>query len=113
CLWGKARGLLTEGLKTSVTVPKPEAWINVHAEGYSEEKKNTIREVFDADVVVPELEKVFAGRFEFYTINADENKEILKKYRLPSLVLFSGGDEIRVLEGIKAWNQYLEALSCL
>lgn len=79
----------------------------------SEEKKNTIREVFDADVVVPELEKVFAGRLEFYTINADENKEILKKYRLPSLVLFSGGDEIRVLEGIKAWNQYLEALSCL
>jgi len=78
----------------------------------SEAKKNTIREIFDTDVVVPELQKVFSEK-DFYSINADENIEILRKYRLPSLVLFSCGKEVRVLEGIKSWNEYMEALSCL
>lgn len=78
----------------------------------SETKKNTIREIFDTDVVVPELEKVYSN-LEFYCINADENMEILRKYRLPSLVLFSQGREVKVFEGIKAWNEYQEAISCL
>ncbi|MEN3029158.1 MAG: thioredoxin [Aquificaceae bacterium] len=77
----------------------------------SEERKNTIKEIFDTDIVVPELEKFFT--LDFYRINAEENPEILKRYRLPSLVLFSGGREVRVLEGIKTWNEYLGALSCL
>ncbi len=79
----------------------------------SDSKKNTIKEVFDTDVVIPELERVYAGSLEFYSINADENMEILKSYRLPSLVLFSEGKEVRVLEGIRAWSEYVEALSCL
>ncbi len=75
-------------------------------------KRDAIREIFDMDVVVPELERVYTN-LEFYSINADENREILKRYRLPSLILFSKGKEVRILEGIRAWNEYLEAISCL
>lgn len=80
---------------------------------YSESKKDTLRELFDTQVVVPELERAFDSKVEFYSINADEHPEILRRYKLPSLVLFKGGVEVSKLEGIKAWNEYVEALSCL
>lgn len=77
----------------------------------SELKKDKIKELFDTEIVVPELEKVFGGRLEFYSINADNHKDILRDFRLPSLVLFKEGSVFRVFEGIQAWSEYMEGFS--
>ncbi|MFN3598667.1 MAG: thioredoxin [Aquificaceae bacterium] len=76
----------------------------------SEKNKDKVREVFDTDVVLPELEKVFNGMVEFFVINIDDHQEILKNFPLPCLVLFKSGAAKQVLRGIKAWNEYLQAI---
>lgn len=79
----------------------------------SELKKEKIREIFDTDIVVPELEKSFGKSLNFYYINVDDYPDFLKDYLIPAVVIFKEGKEVAKLEGIKAWNEYVEALSCL
>lgn len=80
----------------------------------SELKRDKIKEIFDTDIVVPELEKAFGHKIEFFSICADENMKILEDFRLPSLVIFKNGECVEVMDGIKAWNEYVERfISCL
>jgi predicted Rossmann fold nucleotide-binding protein DprA/Smf involved in DNA uptake len=79
----------------------------------SEMKKEKIREIFDTDIVVPELEKSLGKSLNFYYINVDDYPYLLKEYLVPAVVIFKEGKEVVKLEGIKAWNEYVEALSCL
>ncbi|MFN4318932.1 MAG: thioredoxin [Aquificaceae bacterium] len=74
----------------------------------SEKKRESIKEIFDTDVVVPELEKGF--KLDFFSINADEDPDILKEFPLPALVLFKAGIPTKILRGICAWNQYIQTI---
>ena len=75
----------------------------------SDRARERISEVFDTDVVVPELEKSF--RLDFFSINADEEPDVLKEFPLPSLILFKDGKVVHVLRGIKNWNEYVKAIT--
>lgn len=77
----------------------------------SDREKEKVKEVFDTDVVIPELERVFYGKIEFFFINVDDDPEALRDFPLPSLVLFKKGVVKQVLKGIKAWNEYLKTLA--
>ncbi|MGB9873997.1 MAG: thioredoxin family protein [Hydrogenobacter sp.] len=79
----------------------------------SELKKEKIREIFDTDIVVPEMEKSFGSKFKFYSVNVDNYPDLLKDYPIPAVVIFKEGKEVVKLKGIKAWNEYVEALLCL
>lgn len=81
----------------------------------SEMKRDRIREIFDTDIVIREIEKLIGDRVDVFCVNVDEDSELffLREYRLPSIVVFKDGKEMSRLEGIRAWNEYLEAISCL
>ncbi len=67
----------------------------------SDRGKEKVKEVFDTDVVTPELERVFYGRIEFFFINVDDNPDTLRDFSFPSLVLFKKGTVKQVLKGIR------------
>lgn len=74
----------------------------------SEIKKEKIKEIFDTDVVVPELEKTF--KLDFFSIDAEKEPDILKEFPLPALVLFKAGSPVKILKGICAWNEYIQTI---
>ena len=78
----------------------------------SEKDFPKIREIFDVDVVFPELEKAFGNRIRFFWCDIDEVKE-LEEYRVffaPSVLLFREGKIVKRLEGIKSWAEYNRAM---
>ncbi|RMH79272.1 MAG: thioredoxin [Acidobacteria bacterium] len=68
----------------------------------SEIKKDKIREIFDTDVVIREIEKLLGDKADVFYVNVDEDSELffLKKYKLPSVIVFKKGEERTRLEGI-------------
>jgi len=79
----------------------------------SERLYDKVKEIFDVDVVFPELAKTFKG-IPFLWGDADELKEV--KAIPPSVFIFKGGKPVEVLQGIKTWAEYTrkirESLSC-
>lgn len=83
----------------------------------SEARKSRIKEIFDVEVVAPELEKVFTN-FRFFRINVDgvekDIESLFSVSSVPALLILKDGEVIKVLVGIKAWNEYIEEFkSCL
>jgi len=79
----------------------------------SERLYEKIKEIFDVDVVFPELAKAFKG-IPFYWGDADELKDL--RAIPPSVFIFKEGKPVEVLQGIKTWAEYTrkvkESLSC-
>lgn len=79
----------------------------------SEKLYNKIKEIFDADVIFPELAKNFEG-VKFIWGDIDELKEF--KGMVPSILIFKEGKQVEKIDGIKTWAEYVgkirEALSC-
>ncbi|GAB6065725.1 hypothetical protein JCM9492_08170 [Aquifex pyrophilus] len=71
-----------------------------------------IKEIFDVDVIFPELAKSFNG-IKFVWGDMDELKT---GGMVPLIVVFREGKEVKRIEGIKNWAEYVsalrEALSC-
>ena len=83
----------------------------------SEKDFSKIKEIFDVDVVFPELARTFGERVPFLWCDIDEVEELseLKVYFAPVVLFFKGGELVSRLEGIKGWAEYnrgLEELLC-
>lgn len=78
----------------------------------SERDSDKIREIFDVDVVFPELAKGFGNSFKFFwcDINEVNLPPDLKIYFAPTVALFKEGKLLKKLEGIKSWAEYNSAL---
>ncbi|RUM30623.1 MAG: hypothetical protein DSY42_04375 [Aquifex sp.] len=79
----------------------------------SEKLYDKIKEIFDVDVIFPELAKNFEG-VKFIWGDIDELKEF--KGMVPSVLIFKEGKQVERIDGIKTWAEYVgkirEALSC-
>lgn len=70
-----------------------------------------IKEIFDTDVVFPELAKAFGDRLEFLWCDIDEvNLSEVGIHFAPVVALFKGGKLLKKLEGIKSWAEYNRAI---
>lgn len=78
----------------------------------SEKDSEVIREMFDVDVVFPELARSFP-QVPFYVVELSEAREPLRKLGVlfaPSVLTFREGKLIRRMDGIKSWSEYTEAV---
>jgi len=73
-------------------------------------------EALDVAVILPELLKAFAGRFQAAII-APESEQILKQRfgfsRWPALVVLYGDAYVGVIERVRGWDDYLAELTGL
>ncbi len=78
----------------------------------SEKDFSKVREIFDVDVVFPELAKTFGKKAPFLWCDIDEVKELseLKVYFAPVVLFFKEGKLVNRLEGIRSWAEYNRAL---
>ncbi len=78
----------------------------------SERDSDKVKEIFDVDVVFPELAKGFGDRVKFFwcDINEVNLPPDLKIYFAPTVALFREGRLLKKLEGIKSWAEYNRAL---
>lgn len=78
----------------------------------SEELFERIKEMFDVDVVFPELSKAFPNVPFYWT----DVKEISINVKPPAVIIFKEGEVKEVLSGIRTWAEYIskirENLSC-
>lgn len=64
----------------------------------------------DVAVILPELQKAFAGRLQTAVIDKAIERELQARFRFtrwPSLVLLRGGEYVGAISGIKDWREYL------
>ncbi len=78
----------------------------------SQKDYQKIREIFDVDVVFPELAKTFGHKLRFYWCDIDEVEGLgdIKVFFAPVVVLFKEGRLVHKLEGIRSWAEYNRAL---
>lgn len=80
----------------------------------SEELYDKVKEIFDVDIVFPELAKAFPS-LKFYWAEL-KDLEGFNNLIPPSVVIFKGGELKETLTGIKTWSEYLskirESLLC-
>jgi len=78
----------------------------------SEKDREKIKEMFDVDVVFPELAKSFPD-LEFYVVDIGDAREKLKELGVlfaPVVLVVKEGKPLKKLEGIKSWAEYTEAV---
>ncbi len=71
-----------------------------------------IREIFDVDIVFPELVKSFGEKVKFFWCDIDETEGLsdFGIYFSPVIIIFKDGSAVEKLEGIKSWSEYNRAL---
>lgn len=78
----------------------------------SEKDREKIKEIFDVDVVFPELARSFPN-LEFYVVELGDAKERLKEFGVffaPVVLVVREGKAVKKLEGIKSWAEYTGAV---
>ncbi|RLJ70778.1 hydrogenase-1 operon protein HyaE [Hydrogenivirga caldilitoris] len=78
----------------------------------SEKDREKIKEIFDVDVVFPELARSFPD-LEFYVVDIGDAKELLKELGVlfaPVVLVIREGKPVKKLEGIKSWAEYTSAV---
>jgi len=79
----------------------------------SEKDYEKIKEIFDVDVVFPELARSFGDRIAFYRCDIDRAQPLMAElgiYFAPVVLLFKDGKLKEKLEGIKSWAEYNRAV---
>lgn len=74
------------------------------------------REIDDVAVVLPELAKVFPGRFRCATIDPDRDRDAAAQFRVsirPTLVLVHEGEAVGSIPRIRSWDDYLRQLGAM
>ena len=67
----------------------------------------------DVAAVLPELMKVFAGRFAVAAVPRDSEDAVARRYgsqRWPSLLFFRGGHYVTAIAGMQDWDVYLQGV---
>lgn len=71
-------------------------------------------ECLDVAVVLPELQKQFAGRFRVAVVRPENEDAVARRYganRRPALVFLRGGSYVTTLFGMLDWDDYLAAVA--
>jgi hydrogenase-1 operon protein HyaE len=67
----------------------------------------------DVAAVLPELMKVFAGRFAVAAVPRESEDAVARRYgsqRWPSLLFFRGGQYVTAIAGMQDWDVYLQGV---
>jgi hydrogenase-1 operon protein HyaE len=67
----------------------------------------------DVAAVLPELMKVFPGRFEVAVVPRDSEDAVARRYgsqRWPSLLFFRSGQYVTAIAGMQDWDVYLQGV---
>lgn len=68
----------------------------------------------DVAAVLPELMKVFPGRFAVAVVPRDSEDAVARRYgsqRWPSLLFFRGGQYVTAIAGMQDWDIYLQGVA--
>lgn len=68
-----------------------------------------VRETLDLAVILPEIEKAFAGRFRVGVLLPGAAHAVARRYgfrRWPALVMLRGGEYVGTIDGIQDWDVY-------
>jgi hydrogenase-1 operon protein HyaE len=95
-----------------------DAWAEApgHALVFFSEDPVMYRETLDVAVIAPELAKAYPGRFRCALLLPDAARAIAVRYgfrRWPALVLLRDGKYVGAIDGLRDWNDYVEALGAL
>lgn len=74
------------------------------------------KETLDLAVIVPQLQRAFAGRFVTAVLLPEAARQVQRRYgfnRWPALVLLQDGQYVGVIDGLRNWDEYLEELQAL
>lgn len=74
------------------------------------------RETLDLAVILPELDRAFAGRFKVGVVLPEAARALQPRFgfnRWPALVVMRGGEYVGVIAGLRAWSAYCEELDAL
>jgi hydrogenase-1 operon protein HyaE len=67
----------------------------------------------DVAAVLPELMKVFPGRFDVAVVPRDSEDAVARRYgsqRWPSLLFFRSGQYVTAIAGMQDWDVYLQGV---
>lgn len=67
----------------------------------------------DVAAVLPELMKVFTGRFDVAVVPRDSEDAVARRYgsqRWPSLLFFRSGQYVTTIAGMQDWDVYLQGV---
>ena len=70
------------------------------------------KETLDLAVIAPEVARAFPGRFRVGVLFPDVARKVAKRYgfaRWPALVLLKDGEYVGAIDGLRNWDEYLEA----
>lgn len=71
-------------------------------------------EGLDVAVVLPELQRAFAGRFAVGVVRREDEEALARRYgsqRWPALVFLRDGDYVTTIAGMLDWDVYLERVA--
>jgi hydrogenase-1 operon protein HyaE len=74
------------------------------------------KETLDLAVIVPEITRVFAGRFAVGVLLPDAARAIHSRYgfrRWPALVVLKDGRYVGAVDGLRSWDEYLSEVARL
>lgn len=83
---------------------------NEHVVLFFTELMKPVPETADVAVILPELEKAFAGRFAVGVVAWEAQRDLQLRYRFPrypSLVFLRNGDYLGAISGVLDWSDYL------
>lgn len=69
-----------------------------------------VRETLDLAVILPEIDKAFAGRLRIGVLLPPAAHAVARRYgfrRWPALVMLRGGEYVGTIDGIQDWDVYL------
>jgi len=72
------------------------------------------KETLDLAVIVPELMRAFAGRFEVGVLLPEAARSVAVRYgfrRWPALVLLRDGHYVGAVDGLREWGEYVAEIS--
>lgn len=75
---------------------------------------NRLAESNDVAVILPELNKAFAGNITAFVVERDSERDLQRRYRFnsfPSLVFLRYGRYLGVIQGVRDWTDYLNEIS--
>jgi len=67
-------------------------------------------------VIVPEIERTFAGRFAGGVLLPEAAREVQPRYgfgRWPAFVLLRDGQYLGAIDGLRSWGEYVEEVARL
>ena len=74
------------------------------------------KETLDLAVIVPEIERTFAGRFAVGVLLPDAARQFAVRYgfrRWPAIVLLRDGHYVGAVDGLREWGEYLAEIARL